>query len=571
MKYFKKNSKWVTVVVFFFLPHFLYAAPFPSSQTAGSEETKFKQEKAYLEPAPVLKEQDVIEKKQPETKPPSVGPHFFLKEIHFTGNEFVAASQLEKMAAGLLRHEVTLQDLKDLTEQIKNYYRAQGFIAVYVYLPPQQIEAGIVEIRIAEGKLDKLEITGNRWFSEKLIRNLLRIKEGGILKYDALRRGLIRINKHRDIQAKAVLGAGESPGSTNADIQVKDKLPLHLGLDMNNLGTRNTGMLRYGVTALDTNLFGRLDQLMARFQIGKGTWAVLADYIIPVSYRFGTNFGLSYSRTHVDVGGEFKSLAINGDATTYSGYFLQPLLEKQNFDASLKLGFDWKSATNRVLGSVSGKDELRILNMVFNFEERDAYGQTYAPQEFDFGLPGFLGASDKIDERATRTGTGGQFFIYRGSLSRYQHITEDVLLSLRSTVQLTPDRLAPSEQFRLGGAHSVRGYQEGEYLSDSGFQTSAELLIPTYFFPKKWTLPYSKEPLRKQIQITSFADIGYGSVRSPTVGESGSRFLAGVGGGLRVHLFDKVYSRVEWAAPIGSKPIDHRRSAFYFGVAVELP
>ena len=131
--------------------------------------------------------------------------------------------------------------------------------------------------------------------------------------------------------------------------------------------------------------------------------------------------------------------------------------------------------------------------------------------------------------------------------------------------------MAPSEQLRLGGANSVRGYQEGEYLSDYGGTTTAEVFVPSYFFPPNWKLYKSKEPLRKQVQLVGFTDFGYGALHGTLVGEKRSRSLWGAGGGLRIHLYDKAYARLEWAAPLGGDhPTDHRRGAFYFGISMEL-
>ena len=58
-----------------------------------------------------------------------------------------------------------------------------------------------------------------------------------------------------------------------------------------------------------------------------------------------------------------------------------------------------------------------------------------------------------------------------------------MMLTLRGSLQLTPNRLSPSEQLRLGGAFSVRGYSEGDYLADYGGFVTNELSVPTYFFP----------------------------------------------------------------------------------------
>ena len=135
---------------------------------------------------------------------------------------------------------------------------------------------------------------------------------------------------------------------------------------------------------------------------------------------------------------------------------------------------------------------------------------------------------------------------------------------------MTNDRLPPSEQFRLGGAFSVRGYSEGEYLSDYGAFITNEIYVPSYFFPKDWKLPYAKQPLREQIQGVGFFDFGGGALRGARVGEEHNRSLAGMGLGVRMRLFDKVFARAQWATPTGSSPRNGDDSAFYYGVTTEF-
>jgi len=365
------------------------------------------------------------------------------------------------------------------------------------------------------------------------------------------------------------LKPGVDSGTTDINVIVNDEFPLHFTPTVNNLGTKNTGYERYGFGLAHNNLLGRMDQLSVRYQMGDGAWAVGTDYNIPIN-SYGTRAGVSYARAEVDLEGDFADLQVEGEADVYSAYLLHPLFRRDWLEAHALLGFESKSIENRQLGITTGDDELRMLKVGFNLEETDRYGKTFFPNLFNVGFDSILGASDKVDAGATRTGTGGQFFSYRGSAIRYQRLPWDVLLNLRGHVQISPDELPPSEQLRLGGAHSVRGYQEGEYLADYGGHATAELWIPTFFIPRDWRLPFSDKPIRKQIQMIGFFDYGGGKLHTPLAGEDKSRYFAGAGAGLRIHLFDRLYARVEWGSHVGaSTPNDNRDSEFYFGVSMD--
>lgn len=558
-----------------FVPQLAYAVDVPSRDTAGAEESRFRREEEQtkidqrLKKEVAQKSEEAEEESQPALGPDAEKVTFLLKEVHFTGNQKISNRELQPFAADYLNRTVNLHDLRKIALRVKRYYRSRGFIAAYASVPPQDVTSGIVEIAIVEGKIGKVEFKGNRWYSTRVLKQALGMGAHQVLFYRDLASGLALLNRYPDIKAKGVLKPGQEPKTTDLEINIKDRFPVHLSTDVDNLGTKNTGITRWGIGVTDNNLLGLMDQASARFQIGKGAWAVGTRYNLPLNSS-GTNVSFSYSRSHVRLLNDFEALGVKGDASTYGIDLDQPLIREPDIYSSMNIGFDIKSIENTVLGAKAGKDELRILNTGLNTEFTDAWGKTYFPNSFHFGFADFLGASNKVEPAATRAGTGGQFFIYRSSLVRYNRLPGDMILALRSSLQLTPDTLAPSEQFRLGGAFSVRGYPEGEYMADYGGILSAELMVPTYFFPKDWKLPFSHEPLRNQIQGVGFFDFGAGALRKPLPSENDFRVLSGAGGGLRVHLFDRVFARFQWAGQTGRKSESGAHSAFYYGISAEL-
>lgn len=552
------------------------AAVSDTQDTAGVEQTRFEEEQEVEEQTKAVSlelPEKEIQQQEKQDQVPASAITFELKAVTITGNESISSKELEPLYDKYLGHQVGMGDLKEIVSRIKQYYRDRGFIAAYVYLPPQNVTEGRIEIAVIEGRVGRVEIKGNRWFSEKLIRRSLRMTAGRILFFEDLRRVLTFLNKNRDLKTRAVLKPGREAKTMDIEITVKDRFPIHLTTDVNNLGTDATGRTRWGVDLTHTNLLGLMDELSGRFQIGSHAYAVGANYNIPIT-SFQTVLGYSFSYSAVDLGGELGNLNIEGTAMTHGVSIAQPFYDqmwgKVNVTASANLGFDFKSVRNKVLGAKAGVDELRILNTGINFEETDSWGRTLSPHSFHFGFSDFLGSSENVDSAATRVATGGQFFIYRAALLRYHRLPADLIVSVRASVQLTPDRLPSSEQIRLGGAFSVRGYQEGEYLADYGALIQNEIYIPAYFFPKDWKLPYSSQPLRRQIRGVGFFDFGGGSLRHPRTGEESDKFLIGLGGGVRIELFDHVYGRFQWGAPIGDKPNDSTRGTFYYGISAEL-
>ena len=76
--------------------------------------------------------------------------------------------------------------------------------------------------------------------------------------------------------------------------------------------------------------------------------------------------------------------------------------------------------------------------------------------------------------------------------------------------------------------------------------------------------------MKKQVQVVGFADWGVASLNESQSGETKTKELAGVGAGLRIHLFDKMYSRFEYGFREGDEAANHKRSVFHFSVSYEF-
>ena len=115
---------------------------------------------------------------------------------------------------------------------------------------------------------------------------------------------------------------------------------------------------------------------------------------------------------------------------------------------------------------------------------------------------------------------------------------EDLLLLLRSDVQLSAGSLVALEQFRIGGVNSIRGYRQDLSLGDDGLFASAELRIPILRFQKFDGL----------LQVTPFFDVG--TVWNTDDLEIANTTLASLGLGLNLALGDKFNARLDWGIPL---------------------
>ena len=522
-------------------------------------------EQAIVYREEVFKLQKQIEAPKPE-------PKFMVRVVRISGNNVVTTQELEPFIAPLINREVKLSELQNAARDIKNHYRGEGYVAAFAYVPAQTVKDGVVDIRIIEGTLGSFVVEGARWFSNELIKDKIKLVPGEVIRYDNLRDSVDEINKHRDIDTKVVLRPGAQAMTTDVLVQVEDRFPVHLSVDMNNYGTRLTGEERFGVTLAHTNVFGMFDEATVRVQAGEGAYAVGADYNIPVT-PYDTRLGFAFSYGETDLTGDFKALNVEGDATIYSPYIKQPLFKEDVWGMKLageaKFSYDHKIIDNRLLDVPSGRDDVRLASPGITFEETDKYGKTIWPHSVHFGLTEF-GGTHKNDEALIRAQTGAPFTIYRSSIDRYTYLPHGMMLLLHGSLQLADDKLPPSEQFQLGGVNSVRGYPQGEFLGDYGATATVEFLVPPLFFPEHWKFPTSKYKFRDQFKFVGFFDYGTADLKGPLPGEVRGKDIAGAGVGVRFKLYDSMFGRIEYALPLQEKTSDGSDGTVYFGFSMDL-
>ena len=172
---------------------------------------------------------------------------------------------------------------------------------------------------------------------------------------------------------------------------------------------------------------------------------------------------------------------------------------------------------------------------------------------------------------ASRIDSGGEFAKYVGSLNRVTRLPLSSLLVSSIRGQYADSPLVSSEQLSFGGADSIRGFPENEYLADSGWMSTVEIRTPAFIFPRVLKLPYSTVALKDAMQFVYFVDFGEGSLRQPRTGEDPSRFFCGTGIGLRFEFYDHFQGTVDWGFAVSKEePSDGSSNTFHIGIRYEM-
>lgn len=561
-----KKLAWTgTLVVLFSLisPGSLFAADpspnIPPGQDAGSQDKRFRDEAMEVQLRSAMKREKPppieIEKKE---APPSAGEgvSFVLTEIKITGATLFSPEDLRPIYQPYLQKQVTFKELQAIAETLKEKYLTEGYLTTVVYFPEQEVENGVFEIAVLEGKLGEMTVTGNKWFSANFVKKHIHAQSGQLLNIKKLQKDILRLNQFSDLEVKTVISPGKQQETSDIIFKVKDKFPFHLGMSEDNRGTRLTGKYRTGFYARCSNFLGAGDTLFANTLFNRLTFGQVLSYVLPLG-TYGTKFTLDLSYFTMKLGKELKGFDITGKTETLTPHLTFELALSEDFEGSLDLGLNMQSIKKRVDLTLTSDDQLRIPYFSFNFMKTDSLGgggQTQFTPRFSFGTGGFLGASKSCHPSSSRDGTGGYYFKYEHGLKRTQRMPFGSYLLMDSQFQAASHALPPSEQLQLGGMTSVRGYPEGDYVADMGAVLNLDWIFPAYFFPENWRLPRSQTPLRRLVEPVAFCDIGGGGLYAVNKGSRGRKFLAGAGGGLRIHIASNLFLRLEWAKAFGNEP-----------------
>ena len=155
---------------------------------------------------------------------------------------------------------VTISRLREGLGELQLLYRNLGFATVSVTLPQQRLTNGVVQVRVIEGKLARIDVSGNRYFGSNNIRSALPSLTTNILVNTKwLQQEIDRANQNPDRQIYPIVSPDDEPGFTDLTLRVKDRLPLHGHLEVNDKSTPGTPLLRID-SALQYNNLWQLNQ-----------------------------------------------------------------------------------------------------------------------------------------------------------------------------------------------------------------------------------------------------------------------------------------------------------------------
>ncbi|MFQ5451182.1 MAG: ShlB/FhaC/HecB family hemolysin secretion/activation protein [Nitrospinaceae bacterium] len=461
------------------------------------------------------------------------GPSFFVKKIEIEGNTLFddeTLAPLVDIGEGL---EMTLGVLSLYAGEVTAFYGQRGYILARAYIPEQEVKAGIVILKVVEGKVGKIEVTGNEKLKrEDFLKRMEAVMDEKVLKERTLERVLLELNDLMGVQVRSVLKPGELPGTSDLVLEVTETRPYQISVDADNFGSRFTGRNRFGFTGSVGNLFKLGDQFSFRaVRSDQGQNFFQPSYLIPITSS-GTVLKGSFTFSEHELGGSLSALKAGGSTTIYNLEVTQPLVRSRNLQVFARGGVEFRNFINKQFAQKTSDDKLRdfYVNLGGNYTDRFR-GRTFFDLRTQFGYT----ESDINRTLNSRSRGRGDVTVINLNLVRYQSTSPKFFNSyfvMRMDGQIASSRVLSPDQISIGGVGTVRGYPLAELSGDDGYDVSLEFVLP---IPWKTPVGNRKLTLDRVMSLVAFIDHGKVFVLGRQPGEI-DQTISGAGGGVRINV-----------------------------------
>jgi hemolysin activation/secretion protein len=490
---------------------------------------------------------------------------FDLFELQVDGNTVLDSALIEKTLYPYLGQGKSVEDVERARQTLEILYREKGYPTVLVEIPEQDVVENIVRLKVVEGSVEGLKITGSRYFYLGKIREGIPALAAGQVPYmPAVQTQMNLLSQESpDRQVTPIFRAGSTPGKTEVELRVKDNLPLHGSVEINGKNSEHTTRSRVVGSIRYDNLWQSFHSASLQYQVSPennnevDVWS--GTYVLPTGWQESrlALYGIGIS-SNTQLGTTVGGLSVVGAGNIFGGRLMLPLTSLDAYNHSLSAGVDYKdfSQSLKSVGQNSQNTPISYLSFQVGYDGnwRSEMSLTSLSSAVHFSVRGL--GNDAQEFKSKRLGAQSDFIYVTSELKHLQTLPWDMRIATRASGQLANLPLINNEQFAMGGGQSVRGYYQTQQLGDDGLNASFELQSPAL---TQWEFA-------QNLRAHAFFDYGYLWIQKPLAPSPANYQLAGTGIGFRAQLFKHFVSELDWAYPLytqstvnaGNQRIDFR-------------
>ena len=472
---------------------------------------------------------------------------FQLSGFDFEGNAVFSDEELKDLVKDFIGREITTTDLERIRLTITNYYINNGYINSGAVIPDQDLQNNILKLKITEGRLTTINLQNDGRLKPSYLTGRIAPDPEKPLNIGALQENLYLLQQNPRIKRiNASLGPGAQRGESILDIRVTEDKPYALSVEFNNYRPPSIGEKQGEVRFSHLNITGAGDSIDLIYDGTEGLNSGYMLYKYPI-LKNDTTLNLELERTESKViEEEFKDLDLTSDSWSVNAGFTYPLYTSIYAENSIEFKFSRRHSesflgNNLMQCQAHGACDVSALrfiqsalwhnrNEVFSFRQVVSVGVNAVNSTIFTGDETKVNAFNKHDIVADSRFAA--WLLQAQWAKRFSPLNLQTII--RADAQIAFDYLLAMEQFSVGGAYTVRGYRENQYVRDNGVLASFETRIPVY----------QSDSSKQQVFTMVFAD--YGNAWNYKDQDNADE-ISSVGLGLRWTYTDRATAQVYWA------------------------
>jgi hemolysin activation/secretion protein len=483
--------------------------------------------------------------------------HFDVNEIRVLGNTVLPPVDIERVVYPFVGPSKTIDELNGARSALENAYHRSGYGTVFVDLPEQELVDGLVRLKVTEGRLQSVHISGARYYSNRhILAGIPEASRGTVPNLTKLQEQIGQVDAASDERSVVpVLKAGSQPGTVDLALHVQDRLPLHASLEVNNQQTEGTRPLRGLVSLSYDNLFDRLDQISVQYEDSpqqSDQVGVVAANLLTHLFEGGPALSLYYidSKTNVVSAG---TLGVLGKGSIYGLRLPINFVNRSDFSSTLTYGIDYKHFQQSIqVNPVTG---LNTPNSYLEFSGDYAAGWRTERLQATLDTAAYFGSPEIVNDAnhfaAARYQGRPNFFYLRANTAVTYLLPGGLHFTARLAGQGAVEPLVSNEYFSIAGADGVRGYLESEEFGDDALKGTLQLASP------QWQL-WSHAAVADGFV---FFDDGHVTFLASLPGQPTHAELRSTGAGIEMSVAHNFTGLLTWAYPLAPGPITQEHAS----------
>lgn len=413
---------------------------------------------------------------QPTRAPlPDNGPTVTVEQFIISGNQLIDTATLKAALASYLNRPLSLADLYAAADTLTALYRERGFSLAQAILPAQKVTGGTVRLEILEGRIGKIAVRGNtRYNADQLLAFASSLQPGNVYRTVDMERAILLLNDLPGVEARAVLEPGVEYGTVDIILEISETR-WNARVSLDNHGREELGKIRLLAEGELLNPFGYGDELSGALLYSED--GLLTYYSLAYGLPIGTDGGrlqVSANKADYEVeGAAFTFLGITGDNTNVRVDYSYPIIRSRDTNMVFVTGISHNQAETLIFNGQIPLNETEL-----NLLEVGLFWNRVFDNGSSLDLSTLLSTNFKSIEDTTGPATVGDpdgqkakltvDMNWRIPFGRWSLIT-------RASAAYSPDPLADTQKFSLGGPYSVRAYVPAEARGDKGLFASLEV------------------------------------------------------------------------------------------------